>query len=297
MSLIKVIARILWESIKETFRSKFWNWFFSAGLFALIGLADNLRPILQEKVVRIFLYIVIIFGGIVLTFRLVVFVCKNSFKYLHSVYRESKYGDAILLLNEIFDKAQCYRQMSDKSKDAFIEVLKTLCNNLQKAFSEKNACDCSVSIKIPITEKLDGNATLMNICRDKRHESRDNANYQAVKHTVLGNTPFSEICYKITGGEREFCYINNNIPKSGDHYRNTSRMAYHEGVLPYNSEIVVPIISVVPNDEQVYHPLGFLCVDCAEVDKFEKKYDVPLIEGVAKRIYDIMEMNKQNDSL
>ena len=170
-----------------------------------------------------------------------------------------------------------------------------MCDSLQKLFYSKNACMCSVSIKVPIKGDLTENTSVMNLCRDSIHSlTRDSANYKAVNHTIIGNTAFRKALNNVLrNNPRGFYYLNNNISGTTD-YDNTSREVYPDGKLPYESEIVVPIIPTERDSSRTFETLGFLCVDCVCKNKFDAKYDVPLLEGVADGIYDILFINKSN---
>ncbi len=221
--------------------------------------------------------------------RFLLFIIRNSFKYLHSLYKESKYGEAIILLKDGFSKVHFYRNDKDQSDELFMNTMIEICDNLSDIFSMKNLSECSVSIKVPIKGDLGGDTSVSNLCRDSRHISiRDTANYKAINHSILGNTAFTKVLYKTLNPHlKSFAYLNNDIPNTYG-YDNTSTSLYEKGILPYKSEIVVPIVPVERKNRNGIKTLGFLCVDCKETNKFDEKYDVPLIEGVADGIYDVL---------
>lgn len=291
----KAFIDVIWKSIKNSFSGIIWKWLLSSSsaLFGLLLFGKNFfnnsvsSSIKLGISVLIFLFIT----------RFVLFLVRNSFKYLHNLYRESKYGDAIVYLKDAFAKAHALRKKVEKSDEEFIRTMIYLCDSVQKVFNGKNLCKCSVSIKVPVRGELTEQTSVINLCRDSEHSAiRDDANYKAINHTIIGNTAFRKVLNNVLRNKSVgFHYLNNDISKSED-YDNTSKEAYHEGKLPYNSEIVVPIIPVERDRLNTYETLGFLCVDCVSRNKFDAKYDVPLLEGVADGIYDILSLYKANFS-
>lgn len=284
---VQAILKVLWKSIRDSLSRKTWNWIGGGSVTSLLSVFLIGKNFLDTTVLKSIIYSAV-FLVILFLIRFFLFFGINSFKYLHSVYRDSKYGDAIIFLKEGYAKVHAYRKLEEKTDEAFKNVLTSLCDSVQKAFKGKNSCDCSVSIKVPIRGVLTGQASVMNLCRDREHSIRDSANYKAIDHTIIGNTAFIKVLNRVLRNNPEgFFYLNNNIQNTQD-YDNTSKDLYDNGILPYNSEIVVPIIPIERDSSNTYEVLGFLCVDCTNKDKFEPKYDVPLIEGVVDGIYDIM---------
>ena len=290
---LNALIQVLLKSFKGTLSSKLWKWLIgsSSAIFALLLFGKNFLNVTLKTSIKIGL--IIILGIFVLRFFL--FIIINSFKYLHNLYRDSKYGDAIVFLRDAFSKVHYYRQSKNKSDELFIKTMVYMCDSLQNLFSSKNACMCSVSIKVPVKGDLTENTSVMNLCRDNIHSKvRDNANYKAVDHTIIGNTAFRKSLNNVLrNNPHGFHYLNNNISDTKD-YDNTSKEVYPNGKLPYESEIVVPIIPFERDSNRTFEALGFLCVDCISKNKFDEKYDVPLLEGVADGIYDILLVNKSN---
>lgn len=291
----KALFEVLWKTILDTFTGKIWKWLLgsSSALFGLLLFGKNFL----NTTVEISVKIGIIFFLLLFFIRFILFLFRNSFQYLHRVYRDSKYGDAIILLKDGFAKTHAYRKKENKTDEDFIKTMVYLCDNIQKAFNGKNSCKCSVSIKVPVKGNLTEQTSVMNLCRDSEHNKlRDNANYKVINHTIIGNTAFRKVLNNVLrNNSNGFFYLNNDISGTRD-YDNTSKEVYPNGVLPYASEIVVPIIPTERDDSKTYETLGFLCVDCVNKNKFDPKYDVPLIEGVADGIYDILNINKANIS-
>ena len=284
---IKIVLVIFWKTAKESIYGKSWKFLFG-GLGSFIALL-----LLGKNFLGTSLQTSIIIGIGILSFlfiiRFTLLGIRNSVKHLHEYYRESKYGDAIILLKEAFSKFHWLRKKSEYSDEELMSCLIFLCDKLQVLFSRKNFSDCSVSIKVPIKGNITADTPVKNLCRDSSHKAkRDTPNYQAINHTIIGNTAFIKVLNNVLRGSKKgFHYFNNCIQDTKD-YENTSREAHESGMLPYNSEIVVPIIPSIPDDNKNYDLIGFLCVDCESEHKFDDYYDPALIEGVADGIYDIL---------
>ena len=283
---IKTLRIILLNTIKKTFSNKVWK-FFGGSIGSISAVLLFVQKFLGSTLITsikigIFAFLLILIPRFILN------LFANIFKHLHSVFRESKYGEAIILLNDAFSQIHWLRKTNYSEVD-LMKVLIKLCNTLQEIFKNKNLGNYSVSIKIPTTSKMDANASLKNLCRDSEHKAkRETPNYLAVDHTVIGNTAFSKVLSRATrDSTKTKYYFNNDIPSTAE-YENTSKEVYKDGILPYKSELVVPIMPLHFTDKDNWEILGFLCVDCDEKNKFDEKYDVAIIEGVADGIYDIL---------
>jgi hypothetical protein len=279
---MKIALQIIKLSIKDTFRGQVWKYLSgSIGAFsALLLFGKNFLSTGLDTSIKIG------FGILICLFvcRFLLFGLKNSFKHLHHVYRESKYGNAIILLKVIFAKIHGLRRKGDFSDDDLMKTLRFLCNQLHEFFSKKAMCDCCVSIKVPVRGSITEKASVQNLCRDSNHTDRDTDEYKSVDHTIIGNTPYRKIVNNVLRKNGNYHYLNNNIPNTKD-YDNTSKEAYKNGVLPYKSEIVVPIMSFGADNN--FDILGFLCVDCKKENAFDEKYDPLMLEGIVDGIYDL----------
>jgi hypothetical protein len=161
-----------------------------------------------------------------------------------------------------------------------------MCDTLRVIFERKTHAECSVSIKVPVKNKIQEDAVLKNLCRDSGHLNRDTTKYNETIHTIIGNTPFCYILNNVLKANKNgYHYVNNDIMSTST-YQNTSIDVYTDGILPYKSELVYPIIPMVGE----YNMLGFICIDCNCKNKFtDTKYDIPMIEGVADGLYNILD--------
>lgn len=218
------------------------------------------------------------------------YVCfKRLIKYIHNIYVDSIWGYAIVELKDAYSEIHFLRKQENVSNEEFVGIMITFCDTLKRIFDKKTNANCCVSIKVPISsgENLES-LELCNLCRDSAHRNRDTEQYRNIKHRIIGNTAYSKIVNKILkGNQKHLAYVNNDINNSSD-YENTSIECYPEGVLPYNSELVYPIVPIRGNETNQKNLKGFICIDCDEANKFdESRYDIPMVQGIADGIYDI----------
>jgi hypothetical protein len=240
-------------------------------------------------------------GGVIV----VVFVSIFLFTLIQSiiVYRqnlqdESTYGDAIILLKDAFAKVHHLRKSDEFDSKKFAEAMVVFCNNLREIFCKTTKSDCSVSIKVPSKGIVNNNAVFKNLFRDSEHFHRNTQQYLITKHTIMGNTPFVTIFNNLVNKRDDLFYINNDI-RGSEHYQNTSKGCYPNGVLPYQSELVYPIIPVIWENDVAYNCYGYICIDSSEkgVFKGKEKYLVAIVQGVSDGIYDLFSMRRQGEKI
>ena len=294
------IGKLLWESLIQSFSGKLWKWLVTGSIGALSALLKIGKDYFGTNV----FYSICIGIGIILTLfilRFIAFLAINVIKYLHYHYKESIYGDAIILLKDAFAKVHWLRKNRPFGDTEFIEAMTTICNNLKKIFDKKTKSNCSVSIKVPVVGPVSADTTVTNLCRDTPHSLiRDTDKYKMIQHTIVSNTPYQVILANVKRGDKlNFYYLNNDINNT-QHYHNTSKDAYPDGKFPYQCELVCPIIPILPNNsnssdtrnsensKEQYDIWGFLCVDCDRKNKLDSKYDLAIIQGVADGVFDVI---------
>lgn len=192
--------------------------------------------------------------------------------------KQERYKELILRKNQADDGAKF--------------ALKSICDTLATHFSEKSKSTCCVSIKIiaDLDYTTYRDAIVYNDSRDNKHVSkRDTKVYKDQRHTIEGNTSFSMVAECVDDiNENEYAFIHGSI-NDDPYYKNTSKAVYDGAPLPYNSELVVPL---VPSKGTNPTLIGFLCVDSDRKNRFGKVYDIPVMRGVADGIYDVI-MNKR----
>jgi hypothetical protein len=287
------IFEILVSSIMQSFRWTIWKWLVTGSIGALIGTLT-----FGEKIFKLSAYNSILYGliGLLILYiiRFILIFIKESLKYYHEVYRNSKYGDAIVILKDSFALTHYYRKTPGHNDKEFMKAMMSFCNNLREIFKNILNDECSVSIKVPLKDlSVKEHSILSNLTRDISHNSRDTEKYKLVKHTLIGNTAFTYVFNKVISNSKEKYYINNKVNNT-ENYINTSKECYENGVLPYNSELVIPIVPIFNESPQHYDCLGFICVDTAKKGAFASKYDIAIMEGVADGIYDLISIRNNS---
>lgn len=299
---ISEILKILFNSFKQASKWKFWKWLITGGSGGLFGSMLFGKNFLDFSIKDSIIYA---FGAICLLFaiKFCLSICINFLKYLHYVYKNSVYGDAIILLKDSFSQTHYYRKTLEYNNLEyndleFMTAILSFCENLRLIFNKTTIGDCSVSIKVPLEDKVvDEKTVFLNLARDKVHQSRDTKNYDNIKHTLLGNTAFSTVFNNVITNSKTKFYVNNKVNET-ENYLNTSKCLYENEILPYNSELVFPIIPIKNPNNTNFDCLGFICIDSTKKDVFsDNRYNVPILEGVADGIFDLIsERNKQKSN-
>lgn len=297
--MLRKLLGIISQSFFSATKGGFWKWSVGSvgGVLGILLFGKNFLG----TTARVSSLIGLGVFGFLFLLRFAIFLGKNLIGSLHYKYVDSIYGDAIILLKDAFARVHYLRKQPDSEDVHFMETMILICNCLKEIFDKKTKADCSVSIKIPISGRgpISETSILMNLCRDTTNSlTRDTEAYKKQKHTILGNTAYTMIVNKALKGNRKLLYyVNNNIETTKD-YLNTSREVYPGGKLPYKSELVIPITPIVPfmlksdkNEDSIqkyFEIWGFLCVDCTTEGKFDEKYDLAIVEGVADGVVDVI---------
>lgn len=291
----KEIFKIIITSLDEARKWSFWKWLLFGSIGAVSGTLqfgekffdlDRERSIKYALIVIIVLYII----------RLLPILIIKSLKYYHEVYKNSIYGDAIVILKDCFAEINYYRKTEGFQEDEFMKSMIVFCNNLKIIFDKITKSDCSVSIKVPVQDtKVTETTNLKNLTRDNSHRNRDTDEYNKTKHTIIGNTAFNNTLNKVITNRSEKYYINNSVNQTHN-YLNTSKSCYTGEILPYNSELVHSISPKKTRDSKNFDCHGFLCIDSNIENAFDNKYCPAIVEGVCDGIYDlILELNNKKN--
>ncbi len=278
--------KVVLEAFESTNSKRFWLFLLSGwgSIVAILLFGKNFvgLNVVASCILGLLIVVAIWLG------RFLFFLLKYSLKYLNSRYREIAYAESILILKDAFAKVHWLRKNSSVTDKDFKEAMLYLCDRLKEIFARLTRSTCSVSIKVAVKGTVTAIAEVANLSRDQESRARDTHAYKSVQHLIFKNTCFLQIFTNFTDGKKDkLFYVNNDIPADRS-YQNTSREAYSDGKLPYDSEIVVPLIPLIRDEENNYNLLGFLCVDCKDRNKFDGKYHVGLLQGVADGIYDLM---------
>lgn len=287
---------VIKDSFKRSIKGKIWKWLLGSdgSLVALLLFGEKFLKTEIESSIWIGVWIL----SILYLSRLILIFMTNLVKYLHYNYKESVYGDAIIMLRDSFAKVHQLRRSGTIDDVDFIRTMSEFCNNLKIVFDKKTGKTCSVSIKVPSQGKIDTHGAVYNLCRDNdAMKQRDNDIYRNTEHTVTGNSAFINIVVgMLNENKAKMFYLNNDI-NSGKDYENTSKNSYSDGIFPYESELVCPIIPQVWNKKTDNFPcLGFICIDSNTKNSFDDKYDVAIVGGVADGIYDLITLRNSQKS-
>lgn len=210
------------------------------------------------------------------------------------------WGKAIKSLQEAYAHIHFMNKEEHLSDEAFMEGMISFCDTLQVFYERKTEAKCCVSIKVPI-KRADLNneddlscLSFVNLCRDSHHPSRDNDAYRKASHTVSRNTAYHAVISNIlkdyrnnSPGKKSMGYVNNKVTQDTN-YKTSS--PYDNGLIPYQSEMVFPLLPIKASDKSRYVLVGFICVDCDKPDKFEESraYEIPMMEGIGDGLYDFL---------
>ena len=278
------LFEIVGLAFRNAFKGKIWKYFAGSlgGLVALLLSGQNFF--------KVSLKVSILIGCIIL---ILIFIARFAYFTLKGIVytlREAVYGKAIIILKDTFALIHFLRKQNEFNDKLFMETMTSLCNNLKIIFDNITNADCSVSIKVSRSGPITMNTIVENLCRDSSHSGRDTIKYIETKHRILGNTPFLVVLNNVVQRREEYYYLNNSISTTTA-YQNTSSELYPNGKLPYESELVYPIVPIhtdSSNHENAIEIWGFICIDCNERNKLINKYNPHLIAGVADGIYDVI---------
>ena len=249
---------------------------------AVLLFAKRIQPdltVLQSVVLGI------VFTAVVLALLLIWYMGKELIAYLHKKYVESVWGVAIIKMKEINADIHRLEWLDIIDEKDFITTMIGLCDKLKEVFDKKTRDKCCVSIKIPVKHTQDlMQMEVRNLCRDSSHPDRDTKKYLEAQHSVINNTAFMEVVRSILNRSKNLEYINNDIRGTRD-YHNTSLGCYSQDTLPYNSELVYPILPIRQQGKDC-KMCGFICVDCPKTNAFDSHvYDVAMIQSISDSIY------------
>jgi len=252
----KIIGHIIIKSFKETLKSTLWKWLFGSfpALIAVLLAGKTFLNVTIENSIKIALIVI----GVLILIRFIARIIINSFKYLHTKFKESVYGDAIIELKDSFSKVHYYRKTPGYQDEEFMDAMIGFCNSLKTIFDRITKSNCSISIKVPTQDIVDEKTVLINLCRDSNnYDSRNTQKYNQTNHTIIGNTCFTKTLNSVLLGSEKRYYLNNNIHSSRD-YDNTSKGCFESAEsLPYKSEFVHAIVPMLNEDDKNLPCHGF----------------------------------------
>lgn len=283
------------RSFKQAIKGNIWRFLLGSGSFGAIMTIFQAGKNFFSMGIEKSIFWASIFILAIFLIRFIYFIGMNIIIFIHNTYVDSIWGEAIIDLKDAYSEIHHLRKNENFNDVEFMNAMIIFCDTLKKIFDRKTKANCCVSIKVPIVEsdKLE-TIELRNLCRDTYHKGRDTEQYMTTKHTIIGNTPYRVIVNKILKkSPKNLAYVNNDIENTKD-YDNTSKECNDKGILPYKSELVFPIIPIKNDDTKSSKMCGFICIDCDKKGKFdEERYDVPMVEGIADGIYDVIMKRNQ----
>lgn len=295
---IRKLGDILLNSLKETFSSTLGKFLFGSfgSIAAIIFFWKNLRDYKSGLFFYLALgFVVIIFS--ILFFRFVKFLSGRIKEYYRELVIESLYGNAIIFLKNAFSFIHYLRKVNEINEVEISEAMLAICDSIKSIFETKTKGTCGVSIKVPLSGSITTNPSsqsqfteaVRTICRDSNFFVRDTEMHKKIRHAIVKNTPLLQIVVKACspGSSYPLFYVNNDIRNTKD-YLSTSRETYPQCNLPYNSQLVIPIMPIKPTEGEKNKIAGFLSIDCAGNYTFGDKYDLAILEGIADGLYDVI---------
>lgn len=197
----------------------------------------------------------------------------------------ASYRDYFSFMYNLTDSFSAINKMvrNGKINDSTLQIeMLTFCSKLKESFELLSKSDISirrtysVSIKVsPNQPKIATGANLndielVNLFRDIssfQDDTRNETLYSETHHLVSNNTAYKRIINSVCEKAKLCVYINNDVESDCD-YLTSSRLCYTQGKIPYKSELVIPIIPLVRNQETIML-LGFLCITCNLKNGFE----------------------------
>ena len=288
---------IFGKSFQDTVKKK--NWYWIGSVPGVLTAASYLQSFVELEWWQNLLVLGCTFAVIFILFYGFYFL-RNAYGWVHNVMVESIWGEIVKVLAEVYAKIHEIERKKTITEQDVAVVLSTFCNKVKQLFDKKTNSDCCVSIKLPISHYSDSgeweSIQVKNVSRDQKHISeRDTPNYKSANHNIVRNTAYSYVISMVLKeSSKPKVFLENDV-KSNKNYLTSSERP----IIPYDSELVVPIIpSCYDKLDDIYFG-GFLCVDSDKKNAFDPNhYDIPMTIGLADGLYTIMlkliEINKNN---
>lgn len=290
-----LIMSIFLKSFLDTIKKK--NWYWIGGVPGVLTAISCLQSFVKLTWWQNLLVLGCTFAAIFILFYGYYFL-RNAYGWIHNVTVESIWGEVVKVLADVYAQIhEIEREETITEKDV-ADVLGTFCNKVKQLFDKKTNSDCCVSIKLPISHYSDSgewqSIQVRNVSRDQKHISdRDTQDYKNSNHDIIGNTAYSYVISMVVkDSSKPKVYLENNVKDVANYLTTSCRQT-----IPYESELVVPIIpSRYKKISDIYFG-GFLCVDSNKRNAFDAEhYDIPMTVGLADGLYSIMlkllELNK-----
>lgn len=283
------------KSFLDTIKKK--NWYWIGSVPGVLTAISCLQSFVELEWWQNLLVLGCTFAAIFILFYCYYFL-RNAYGWIHNVTVESIWGEVVKVLADVYAQIHEIERKETITEKDVADVLGTFCNKVKQLFDKKTNSDCCVSIKLPISHYSDSgewqSIQVRNVSRDQKHISdRDTQDYKNTNHDIIGNTAYSYVISMVVKeSSNPKVYLENNVKDIANYLTTSCRQA-----IPYESELVVPIIpSRYKKISDIYFG-GFLCVDSNKRNAFDADhYDIPMTVGLADGLYSIMlkllELNK-----
>ena len=286
------------KSFKETIQKQ--NWYWIGGVPGILTAISCLQSFVELKWWQNLAIMGCSLGAIFVLFYFFYFL-RNAYGWVHNVTVESIWGEIVKVLAEVYAQIHHIERKPSITEKDVADVLYTFCNKVKQLFDKKTHSDCCVSIKVPISHYSNSgewqSIQVKNVSRDQKHISeRDTPDYKNANHDIIGNTAYSYVISKvIKESSKPKVYLENDVKSVANYITSSGRQD-----IPYDSELVVPIIPSHYNKLSDVYFGGFLCIDSNKKNAFDPEhYDIPMTIGLADGLYSIMlkliEINKVNN--
>jgi len=224
--------------------------------------------------------------------------------YLQVVWgRKKRYALAFNIINQGF--AELHElERSEEPEEIKLNSLEKLCDAFSVTFTSGTTAQCNICIKV--LSKSENRLEVKTLARDstskKSRPMQQKDTDKNLHHWVDANTDFSTIIQNMGSSEKRY-FCSNNLPWLND-YKNTrmpdsdkhssNSFIYNQirktwgWPLPYRSSLVVPIVPGHFNSTNSEKLAGFLCIDSPQINVFKEKYDLPIAQGVADGLYNVV---------
>lgn len=275
------------QSFKDTVQKKNWKWL--GGVPGILTALSCLQSFVKLEWWQNFVIMGGSLVGLFVLFYLFYFL-RNAYGWVHNVRVESVWGEIVKVLAEVYAHIHEIERRETITENDVAEVLSNFCNKVKQLYDKKTHSDCCVSIKVPISHYSDSgewqSIQVKNVSRDQKHISeRDTPAYKNANHDIIGNTAYHYVISMVLKEtSKPKVYLENNVKAVSNYLTSSDRQT-----IPYESELVVPILpSRYKKLSDIYFG-GFLCVDSNKKDAFDPDhYDIPMTIGLADGLYSIM---------
>lgn len=277
------------SSLRQSVSIRVWEW--TGGLSGLASILSYSQSFFPQKPLWLHIIVFVAFCLLLVFLVFIYFLLVNTIKWIHNIYVDSIWGETIVDLANAYAAIHKLDRKEDVTEKAIAQTLGHFCDAVKKIFDRKTHSNCSVSIKVPISNYTESgqwvSMCVKNIARDQKHLSmRETVDYQNTKHDVISNTAYSRVVSLVVKeSSKPRVYLNNKV-KEDPNYATTSSFCKDREAIPYKSELVVPVI---PSDYERLSDIkfgGFLCIDSDVENSFDpKRYDIPMTQGLADGLY------------